>query len=375
MPYQQDEIMLTLAHNSTRPARLRQREKTSSRCRLPLIAFLVVSSIIGGWWRHEKMQVGYCGVGTPHWSLHGRVPDWVNRIVAPHCEVCPPHASCFPDMRVVCDEGFSIRPGSSVLGRLLPRPKCEADRGRAYEVKRLARQVREELQVRHAAWRCGGYWGDPEGWTLAFPSETELKGTLTANRTEISNATFGPLWEEALQQAVAQHEVKAIHLGPTADLHRFSASMPRLPLSCAFQGRYDHLFALLLHGVFVASLLSIWGRRRGVARLKDLVNHTLDSLRDRATLGLYVPDTPRYIHVQHLVDRICSGQPWYVVEQWKAVIQRNKHIRTNTRDSGATWEWVGPLTGHRKPARSQAAPPRRSSRLEKRNQVQREGSI
>ena len=54
----------------------------------PASVLITLLGALAAWYRKEKIEVGYCGVGKPSWSLaeNPQIPSWVTEKFQPACE-------------------------------------------------------------------------------------------------------------------------------------------------------------------------------------------------------------------------------------------------------------------------------------------------
>ena len=213
-------------------ALVRRKKKPASPVtkNLSLGALASVIAALAGWYRQEKVGVGYCGVGSPDWSLgsNPNIPPWVHENLAPSCEPCPQHAICFPDMRVQCEDDFVLAPHPLSLGGLVPvPPTCEPDSEKQRRSKAVAEKSIEVLRERRAAYECGedltpqaSSRGENDK-TIAKASETRLEISEEALKTivsaqrrrDMSPDEFEVLFEPAIGDVKARPEVEVIQEG------------------------------------------------------------------------------------------------------------------------------------------------------------------
>ena len=176
-----------------------------------LASWLVILSVLGGfgaWWRKEKIEIGYCGLGKPTWSLaETNVPEWAN-VLEPGCEPCPPHAFCYPDFEARCEHDFILKPHPLSLNGLVPLPPtCEPDGEKARRVKAVADKAVEELRDRRAKWECGQLQNDGKEPSPEI-SEPELKEEVSKKRRKgLSDSEFDDLWKGAIGEIIEKDEV------------------------------------------------------------------------------------------------------------------------------------------------------------------------
>ncbi len=193
---------------------------------------LTLLGSIGAWYRKEKIDIGYCGVGQPDWSLSNyntNIPAWVKDTLQPTCEPCTQHAFCYPNMEVKCEHDFVLKPHPLSLGGLIPLPPtCEPDGEKVRRVKMVADRAVEELRERRAAFECGedvrqlkstGDGGQSQ--TMVRASKPKLEISEEALREEVgkmrrkgmSDAEFNDLWQGALGEITGREEVEVIRDG------------------------------------------------------------------------------------------------------------------------------------------------------------------
>lgn len=176
----------------------------------PWIVILTLLGAFAAWWRQEKIEVGYCGVGKARWSLEStNVPEWANAI-EPQCEPCPQHAFCYPNFEARCEPDYILKAHPLYLGGLVPvPPTCEPDGEKARRVKVVADKAIEELRERRAKYECG----EPESnedQEVASPEMNieELKEQVSRLRRKgMSDEEFEDLWRGALGEISGREEV------------------------------------------------------------------------------------------------------------------------------------------------------------------------
>ncbi|KAJ5720601.1 uncharacterized protein N7483_008535 [Penicillium malachiteum] len=327
-------------------------------------SWLVILAVLGGfgaWWRKEKIEIGYCGLGKPTWSLaETNVPEWAN-VLEPRCEPCPPHAFCYPEFEARCEHDFILKSHPLSLNGLVPLPPtCEADSEKARRVKAVADKAVEELRDRRAKWECGqlneeGKEPSPE------ISEPELKEEVAKKRRKgLSDMEFDDLWKGAIGEIIGKDEVVTNTKQPSAVLILTSTSTARLPFTCAAR-RYVRLALLAYRLPLSLLILSIGGliyararvlaRRSDIARVPELVAITLDRLATQAALHAGNKAGEPYISIGQLRDDVLRFelQGKRREELWRRVgriVEGNANVRSAIRegrsgDVARSWEWVG----------------------------------
>lgn len=192
------------------PARRRKVRKSSAVGRsAPWIVIFTLLTAFGGWWRKEKIEIGYCGVGKPSWSLtETKVPDWAD-VLQPQCEPCPQHAYCEPNFEAKCEQDFIIKPHPLSLGGVLPLPpSCEPDGEKVRKIKVVADRAVEELRERRAKHECGDLVDERGKLEPVEIREPELKKEVSKMRRKgMSDVEFDDLWRGALGEIMDRDEI------------------------------------------------------------------------------------------------------------------------------------------------------------------------
>lgn len=177
-----------------------------------LLTAVVVACAL--WYRQQKIAVGYCGLGRNTAQVFPSdlsIPDWLRTVVEPECEACPPHAYCFEDFLVKCEQDYILTHHPLSLGGLIPLPPtCEPDGEKVRRVKAVADKAVEELRDRRAKYECGELT-DEQGEQLesAFIDEQELKESISKKRGKrLNDREFDELWEAAIGEITNREEVE-----------------------------------------------------------------------------------------------------------------------------------------------------------------------
>ncbi|KAJ5595906.1 hypothetical protein N7450_002364 [Penicillium hetheringtonii] len=333
-----------------------------------IASWLVILGILGGfgaWWRKEKIEIGYCGLGKPTWSLtETNVPEWAN-VLEPHCEPCPPHAFCYPEFEARCEHDFILKPHPLSLGGIIPLPPtCEADSEKARRVKAVAEKAVEELRDRRAKWECGQLQEDGKEASPEI-AEPELKEEVARKRRKgLSDLEFDDLWKGAIGEIIEKDEVISKTEQPSAVLVLTSTSTARLPFTCATR-RYVRLALLayrlplsLLALTFVALAYArarVLARRKDIARVPELVATSLDRLATQAALYARGGAVEPYIPIGQMRDDVLRSELHGKrrEELWRRVqriVEGNANVRAAVRegrsgDVARSWEWIGGIGG------------------------------
>ena len=171
----------------------------------PLVVLSLLMSGFGAWWRKEKIEIGYCGVGKPNWSLTDtQVPEWAN-ILEPQCEPCPSHAYCYPNLETRCEPDYVVKPHPySLFGAVPLPPTCEPDGEKARKVKFVADRAVDELRERRAQFECGEL---PDHEPVEITEEELKKDIRTKAKRKLSDEEFEDLWSGAIGDVLSREEI------------------------------------------------------------------------------------------------------------------------------------------------------------------------
>ncbi|OTA98496.1 hypothetical protein M426DRAFT_109532 [Hypoxylon sp. CI-4A] len=394
------------ANGNIEPVAARRPRQTNQTSWGTLFSILsvTVAGIYAGWYRQEKIAVGYCGVGQFGSSIPNEVetPEWAQSVlppqitipqsfidaVEPECEPCPAHAYCYADFSVRCEQDYILKAHPLSLGGIVPLPPtCEPDGARVRRVQAVADKAIEELRERTAKYECGDPI-DEEGTKLetAAVEEAELKQIIDKKRSKkMNNQEFEDLWGAALGEIKDRDEVEvdvqekkaltiltnqrtAGHLsspdsGAVPNTYLTSTSLARIPLTCAVR-RSIRLglarYRLHISVVIAAILTMIYAQyqyksnRAAAAKVPGLVDIVLERLATQKQLGDEDIDDP-WLFLPNLRDDVLRSvhslsQREKIWQRVRAVVEQNSNIRTSQREGrsgevGRAWEWIGPMTG------------------------------
>ncbi|KAK8088936.1 Sister chromatid separation protein [Apiospora hydei] len=333
-------------------------------------------SVLAGWYRQEKIAIGYCGVGRPVGSVPTEisVPEWAHSYVLetlePVCEPCPAHAYCTGDFTVQCEPDYILKSHPLSLGGFVPLPpSCEPDGEKARRVKAVADKAVEELRERTARFECGELVNE-EGGKLDSPviEEQELKEAINQKRSKkLNNREFEDLWGSALGEVKGREEVE-VQVEEVRDsrgvpnTYLSSTSLARVPIRCAVKrsirlglARYRLQISVLISFVITV----IYGRRRylsnkkAAAQVPALVDLVLERLASQKQLGDDIDDP--WLFLPNLRDDVLRSihklsQREKIWQRVRAVVEQNSNVRTSQREGrsgevGRAWEWIGPTAG------------------------------
>ncbi|KAF2142983.1 uncharacterized protein K452DRAFT_225993 [Aplosporella prunicola CBS 121167] len=353
------------------PPRKKTKTKESSSA-FKTAPWAILVALLGGyatWWRQEKLQVGYCGVGRPSIvEVHGlEIPEFAQQFV-PQCEPCPQHAYCYPELKTVCEDDFILRPHPLSLGGITPlAPTCEPDGEKARKVKAVADRAVEELRERNAKYECGDLVDEETGrhLTTADINEQDLKEEMsTKRRRGMSQSEFDDLWVHAIGEITGRDEITSGVDGRTGNHTLASNSLARISFACAARRSVRlalarHLWKLVvllaMFGTFLYGKHSITSSRAMEDRAKQLASYALDRLAHQAALHAFdsraYPEP--YISMGQLRDDILRSDFSAKRRQrlWERVqkkVEGNSNIRPSVRenrsgDVSRVWEWIGAI--------------------------------
>ncbi|RMZ29297.1 hypothetical protein D0859_06603 [Hortaea werneckii] len=317
----------------------------------------------GTFYRQEKLEVGYCGVGRPPTDTitlpnHNQVqlPEWLEPAL-PRCEPCPPHAFCGELLETTCEPGFVLTQHPLSCGGLVPLPpSCEPDSAKARKVSAVKERAVEELRQQNAKYECGEA-------SKAEVRESALKDTISTRRRKgMSNEEFEDLWASALGEIQNVEEVVSGTDGSGGEFTLRSHSLASIPLTCAVRRHLQEtLRQYLWQLVTLLTILSsaAYGRHRFIGgreeekQAKALAAQALEKLSQQAALHAYDPAGYRenYISVAQLRDDVLreefsASRRKKVWERVQRKVEGNSNVRPMVRegrsgDVGRVWEWVG----------------------------------
>ncbi|KAH6659998.1 Man1-Src1p-C-terminal domain-containing protein [Truncatella angustata] len=345
-------------------------------------------AVYAGWYRQEKIAIGYCDVGQTTGTIPSEVsvPEWAQSVLGdeiavpqsvidtlePQCEPCPAHAYCYGDFSVRCEQDYILKPHPFSLGGVIPLPPtCEPDGEKVRRVQAVADRAIEELRERTAKFECGELTNE-EGVKIDTPAieEQELKQVIGQKKSKkMTDQEFDDLWGAAIGEIKAREEIKVeskenrdTDSTPVPDTYLSSTSLARIPLTCAVKrsirlGLARH--RLQIGSVILSILSALYGRHRyrsnraANAQVPALVDVVLDRLANQKQLEededdpwLFLPnlrdDVLRSVHKLSQREKI-----WQRV---RAVVEQNSNVRTSQREGrsgevGRAWEWIGPSAG------------------------------
>ncbi|KAI0100408.1 Man1-Src1p-C-terminal domain-containing protein [Nemania sp. FL0031] len=365
----------------------RRSRKTSKKTPISML-LITILGIYAGWYRQEKMAVGYCGAGQTVSSIPSEieVPEWAQSVLPaeisvpqfiidtlePECEPCPAHAYCYSDFSVRCEQDYILKPHPFALGGVVPLPPtCEPDGEKVRRVQAVADKAIEELRERTAKYECREPINE-EGTIVDTPAmeELELKQIIDKKRSrKMSNQEFEDLWGSAIGEIKQREEVQ-VEIKETSDsgavpnTYLSSTSLARIPLTCAVRrsirlglARYRFQISVVIALIVTA----LYGRARFLsdrataAQVPSLVNNVLDRLTQQKEQSYQDDVDDPWLFLPNLRDDVLRSthslrQRERVWRRVIAVVEQNSNVRTGQREGrsgevGRAWEWIGPTTG------------------------------
>ncbi|KUI63172.1 Inner nuclear membrane protein SRC1 [Cytospora mali] len=348
---------------------VRQNKRSTSLSTPLWVFFVTLFGAYAAWYRQEKLAVGYCGVGRPEHDIIPRqlefkdykfdVPEWAFQLVEPQCEPCPPHAYCYVDGSVRCEDAFILKPHPLSAGGLVPLPPtCEPDGEKVRRVKAVADKAIEELRERQAKFECGELI-DEDGHQSQTPmiAVDELKETVSDKRSKkLNKKEFDDLWAAALGEIETRDEIMIEHKDDS------ESSLARLPLRCALRRSVRlslerNRLSIISVVLFIISALYGRSRYRSYramsAQVPALVDLVLGRLATQKELAYEEggEDDP-FLFLPNLRDDVLRSvfslsERERIWQRVKAVVEQNTNVRTGQREGnngevGRAWEWIGP---------------------------------
>ncbi|KAI9673874.1 MAG: inner nuclear membrane protein enriched at telomere/subtelomere region [Caeruleum heppii] len=330
--------------------------------------WVVLLTLFGGyatWWRREKLEVGYCGVGRPSTAIANvEIPEWAS-MVQPQCEPCPPHAYCYPYLETRCEPDFVLQPHPLSMGGLIPLPPtCQPDGAKVRKVRSITNRAVVELRERRADFECGTLTADEssKGPPKLEVKEQDLRRIVGhGKKREMSDDEFNDLWKSAVGELYDVDEI-VVSQDKSHNVQLATTSLARLPIVCAMQrsarlavARYRVELGgmVMLMGLVAAIRSRLRSLRHVKAQVPDLVKDTLQILATQAALhGTDQRAAPeRWLSVGQLRDDVLRDEfsPKRREQLWKRVqqvVEMNANVRASVKetrggDVSRVWEWIG----------------------------------
>ncbi|KAF8250711.1 hypothetical protein K440DRAFT_540887 [Wilcoxina mikolae CBS 423.85] len=324
---------------------------TGGNALLALVSIVLFAYAI--WWRQEKIEVGYCGVGGLDMRKHDQ--NTFVELLRPECEPCPAHAKCYPGMELDCVDDYIKVNSYASLGGLWPiPPACVPDTEKERRVMIMSDAALDILRKNGAEQRCKEKFlsGDLE---LEGVSEADLRQVLYDRKaSSLSDREFSELFRHALEDVSNREEV--IVETDKDGYHKLkSTSLAALPFGCS--ARLFIAGSVARHRVEIIGmiLLLIAGAKlRATLAYNKTYNSKVTKLVHIALSQLAInahehSDHP-YIAVAHLRDQVLQHELnvktrqhlWDGVEK---VVEMNSNVRVGQKmvqgDIMKIWTWIG----------------------------------
>ncbi|EHA53667.1 hypothetical protein MGG_04363 [Pyricularia oryzae 70-15] len=341
------------------------------------VVIFMLLGVYGGWYRQEKIKVGYCGLGQQPTAIlppevQEKLPEWAEILVEPQCEACPAHAYCYEDFSVRCEDDYLMVPHPLSLGGLVPLPPtCEPDGEKVRRVKAVVDKAVEELRERRAQYECGTAAEKEEEKPVTPSIEEEvLKNILSDKRSKkMGKQEFDDLWEAAIgdikeRDEVEEEEDKVLDSSGVSRTRLSSTSLARLPLTCSLRRTFRlglERYRLYLCAVVVLILSGFWARfkyRRHVAtkaQVPRLVDMVLERLAAQKELAYDTGEDDPFLFLPNLRDDVLRekhslAERERIWQRVRTVVEQNSNVRQGQREGrdgevGRAWEWIGPTAG------------------------------
>ncbi|KAF8455506.1 Man1-Src1p-C-terminal domain-containing protein [Terfezia claveryi] len=355
-----------------------------------VIAALLIAYFV--WWRKEKIEIGYCGVGNTapkglKSHYHGD-RDWAT-VLRPECEPCPPNAVCKPNYTAECKSDYVLVNSPFSLFGLIPlAPTCEPDSEKLRRIAILSDEAIKVLRKRAADVECGeiapikphrggkdgeaGKEGEEdkegkevsgsgpvakfaEGGPLARGKgmdDTELYHAMYELKApKLSDEQFNELFKAALEEVVSREEIEA---------KEDSTSLASLPLICSI--RLSLLNTLASYRIELLSILAailtiikinmkLQQRRKNNELVTKYVHLVLDLLQRKAEMMVGSErEDDAAVPVVQMRDQVLRHEfnPERRQEVWKGVqgvVEHNSNVRAMSREVRGevfrVWMWIG----------------------------------
>lgn len=185
----------------------RRHRGLAARSRSTSLWAIVTALLVGyfAWWRKQKIEAGFCGVGGFGMSRANRPvlaqqlthsdmdnserESWAN-ILRPECEPCPAYAICMPDLELQCEDDYIEIPHPMSLNGIIPLPpSCQPDTEKERRITVLADEAINVMRERNAEERCKRAYIKGEFELPAGSSQDDLRQVLY-DRKSVSAMEF-----------------------------------------------------------------------------------------------------------------------------------------------------------------------------------------
>ncbi|KAI9599300.1 Man1-Src1p-C-terminal domain-containing protein [Syncephalis fuscata] len=322
-----------------------------------VMGFSLAANLV--WYRHQKMQLGYCDTGvvppeSKHSGLFGILQE-------PTCILCPFHATCKDRQLEGCASGYLLQ--EHPLQQCWPfSATCVPDTKREVRVHELVQKSLQIIAERTGLIECGALKG------LGHLSLTQLRDIVQQLDIgkSMSSTQFDDAWSEATQELTSHADELALTIAKddTNNTVNVSSKAPIYPLSCRIQrGVTQLLLSYLPELIGIILVLSGYWYIRSWMQTKSqdstlataMVDHALDILYQQEHRHHTDPTQHPYaaVSITHLRDLLLRDihdlqrrqRIWTRVQN---IVEKNSNIRTSVQElrgeQTRTWTWVGTVT-------------------------------
>ncbi|TGZ85093.1 hypothetical protein EX30DRAFT_392478 [Ascodesmis nigricans] len=296
------------------------------------LVFTFVALAYGIWWRNEKIEAGYCGVGGL--GEDHEPQDALTSLLRPECEPCPPHARCYPGFTLECDNDYIQVNKWSSLGGLLPiPPDCLPDTEKERRKSIMSNAALEILRESGAEQRCKERF---------LRSDMPIEGVSEEDLRQVLYDRKAVLRHRPIDRESGRRKLK-------------STSLAALPLGCSIRffitgsvAEHRGSITLVILSVLTFFYLrhTLTTRRAYNDQVTRLIHISLRQLSRHATEH---PDQP-YIAVAHLRDQVLRHEfnPKKRSKLWEGVekvVELNSNVRAGEKEVQGeimrVWTWIG----------------------------------
>ncbi|RKP09773.1 Man1-Src1p-C-terminal domain-containing protein [Thamnocephalis sphaerospora] len=327
---------------------------------LVILGFLTAGNLV--WYRHQKLQAGYCATGTlPPTPAEGCtismndayaqrivIAGFIGTLQAPGCTPCPAHAMCENGALIDCTSGFVLR--KHPLTEIWPFPAiCVPDTERETRIHNIAQKALELLAEHDGQVSCGNMEGEL-GLSL-----DDMKAIAWEHRELLTTEDqFNDAWAAVVQEISNYANDLAVD---TKDgvVHLVSLR-PTYPLSCQIRRGLWHIFTTyykeLLVGTYFYGRFRFQQSKREAQLATEMVERALDILCEQEHQHYVDPTQHPHaaVAISHLRDVLLRDEHdlrrrQRVWERVRRVVERNSNVRARVMElrgeQTRAWEWVG----------------------------------
>ncbi|RKP26702.1 Man1-Src1p-C-terminal domain-containing protein [Syncephalis pseudoplumigaleata] len=319
-----------------------------------IVSFLLAANLV--WYRHQKMQLGYCDTGVvPPESKHNGL---LGVLQEPTCTLCPLHATCSQGRLEGCTPGYLLR--EHPLHRYWPfSAACVPDTEREIRIHSLVYHALQIVAEHTGLVECGALQ-DARHLPLARLGDR----VQTTVGQSMSKEQFDDAWSAAAHELVSHADELALEVTKEdngQDMQLVASTAPVYPLGCRIQRGITQLVLTYMMEI-AGMLLAITGywyirtwfqnKSHDSALATAMVEQVLDSLCQQDYLHRTDPAQHPHaaVSIAHLRDLLLRDihdlarrqRIWARVQR---IVERNSNVRTSVQElrgeQTRTWTWVG----------------------------------